>query len=282
MMIKSLLSFIALSTTLFASHLANIPQGGGPENVVASDIDPANEWLFEGLETKQQQDQVDNDPLELMNRAIYSFNKTFVDGLVLKPISVLYRDTVHEDAKKGIENFVNNTMMPLQVVNFALQADGTRALHGILRFILNTTVGLFGLLDPATELGFPNYDTSFNETLTSWGVETGPYLMIPFLGPSSFRGAAGYGGDWLVNPVRYYVNDRHHRYNRHGQQVYIFWALYGIYIVKERAKLIDMVNDIDKTSKDPYVSIRNYYFQQQEKVKKRVEERRKDNAAERA
>jgi phospholipid-binding lipoprotein MlaA len=280
-MVRVVILFAALSVYGQASHTADIPVAGGPEKLVATDVGANNAWLFDGLDKKEDAPQGE-DPLEQVNRPLYALNHTFVEGLVLRPLSVLYRDTVNNTAKEGIENFTANLFLPLQTMNHTLQGDGERAFHSIFRFVINSTVGLLGLLDAASKLGFPDYETSFNETLTTWGMESGPYLVLPVFGPSCFRGAAGLGGDWAMNPWRIYVSNTHRRTNRHGQEAYLLLALYGVDTVCRYAHIAGMVNDSDKTSKDPYVSIRNYYFQQQRKIEARVAARKKNNAAERA
>jgi phospholipid-binding lipoprotein MlaA len=281
---KIFLLSLSINALLASSVMDTSVQKPGPENLATEPVSDKNAWLFEGLdENNPEIKSVDSvDPLEPMNRAFYSFNRTFVDGLVLKPLACLYRDTVHDKAKEGTENFIANMSLPLQTINHTLQMDGTRAFHSVFRLVINTTVGLFGLMDPASRLGFPNYETSFNETLTTWGLESGPYLMLPFVGPSSFRGVWGTGGDWFLNPWRFYTNNKKRFSNRHGQERYLFLSLYGANIVAVRSKLIGMVNDIDQTSKDPYVSIRNYYFQQQKKMEDKIKERRKKEEIERS
>lgn len=280
-MVRAVILFVALSVYGQASHGGDVPATGGPEKLAAADVDANNAWLFEGLDKREEAPQGE-DPLEPINRHLYAFNHTFVEGLVLRPLSILYRDTVNNTAKEGIENFTANLFLPLQTINHTLQGDGERAFHSVFRFVINSTVGLLGLMDAAKELGFPDYETSFNETLATWGVESGPYLVLPVFGPSCFRGAAGLGGDWAMNPWGIYVSNKHRRTNRHGQEAYLLWALYGVDVISRYAKIVGMVDDIDQSSKDPYVSIRNYYFQQQRKIEARVAARKKNNAAERA
>lgn len=142
-----------------------------------------------------QQDQVDlinqyADPLEGFNRRMYYFNAK-LDRYVLLPLVAGYKAVTPDPVEKGVSNFFSNLGEVNTLVNALLQAKGKVALTTTGRFLVNSTVGLFGLLDPATEMGLYREEEDFGQTLGRWGVSPGPYLILPALGPSSLRDAGG-------------------------------------------------------------------------------------------
>ena len=126
------------------------------------------------------------DPLERMNRATYSFNNA-IDRAVLKPVATGYRDHVPELIRNGIDNVLENLAFPTTIVNDLLQLKIGDTLIDLSRFVVNTTIGLGGILDPASHVGLPRNDEDFGQTLGRWGVPSGPFLVLPFFGPSSVR-----------------------------------------------------------------------------------------------
>ena len=138
---------------------------------------------------------------------------------------------------------------------------------------MNTTFGLFGLIDFAEFIGISEETTNFNETLASWGVETGPYIMLPVLGPTTFRGGYGYAFDWFADPVRIFATYSKSSVNRHHQFSSWSWWVTGLYVTSIRAELLGSLDDIDATSADPYVTIRSIVFQRQEKINNKFKER---------
>lgn len=243
-------------------------------------IDDALAVLEESKENTLADKPVD-DTLEHVNRPLYHFNRV-IDGLLFRPLAVLWRDVVHDDIKKGVNNFISNLFMPIQTINLILQGEGAKAFESLFRFGTNSTVGLLGVMDPATEIGWTDPKTNFNETLVKWGVEEGPYVMVPFLGPMCMRSLVGIGVDWAMDPLRLYVNNTHHDGNHHGQEKNLYWGVYAVDFVSKRAELIGVVDDLDKNSPDTYVAIREYYIQTQRNVEEKVAKRRINNAAARS
>ncbi len=250
--------------------VAGEPPELGAENIIITiSDDEESTWWGNLEEDKNPQSPEERDPLEPANRLFFYFNRV-IDGLVLKPAAILYEDTVHDTAKVGISNLIDNAFAPLSFVNYTLQGNGSQAATTFFRFLINTTVGIFGLVDVAKEMGLNAKPTTMNETLITWGVEAGPYLMLPFIGPTTFRGAYGKLGDWAANPVSYFVNNKHRRHNKHKQQRYILYALYGLDIVNRRAQLIDALNDVERNSLDPYVTVRSMFLQRQDAFEREV------------
>ncbi len=129
-----------------------------------------------------------------MNRSIYRFN-SYADRYVLNPAVSAYEFIFPSIVRKGISNFFTNFDNIQTVINEILQARPVSALQTTGRFVVNTTVGIAGLWDPATPIGIPQHYEDFGQTLGRWGVGTGPYLVLPFLGPSFARDAVGKGVD---------------------------------------------------------------------------------------
>jgi phospholipid-binding lipoprotein MlaA len=131
-------------------------------------------------------EEVSQDPWEGFNRAIFTFNDT-LDQYILKPVAKGYRYITPNFVDNGITNFFGNLQEPLVIVNDLLQGKFLQAGQDTLRFIINSTVGIVGLLDVASKMDLPAHDEDFGQTLGHWGVPSGPYIMLPFLGPSTVR-----------------------------------------------------------------------------------------------
>ena len=190
------------------------------------------------------------DPLEPMNRAIYHFNDG-LDKVVLKPVATVYKGILPQFVRTGITNFYNNLYDVLTALNNLLQGKIGDAASDVGRIALNTTVGLAGFIDVATEVGLEKHKEDFGQTLGRWGIASGPYLQIPFFGPSSFRDAAGSFVDLKLDPV--YWIWLHHVPTRNS-----VWALY---IVNLRANLLDSTKILEEAALDPYEFQRDAYLQ---------------------
>lgn len=140
------------------------------------------------------------DPYESWNRKVYGFNDA-VDRAVLKPTAKAYVKVLPTEVRTGIGNFIDNLFYPRVIANDLLQAKWTHAGRDTTRFLLNSTFGLAGLLDPATMVGLERRNEDFGQTLGYWGLGQGPYLMLPFLGPSTPRELGGMAGDYVINPL---------------------------------------------------------------------------------
>lgn len=143
-----------------------------------------------------------SDPLEPVNRAVYSFNEK-ADRYVLKPVAEGYDWAVPSLVRRGIANFFGNLFYPTVLVNDLLQLKFQMLAQDFSRFVLNTTFGLGGFIDVATPGGLPANDEDFGQTLGYWGVGPGWYLMLPLLGPSDNRDLIGRVGDGFANPLNY-------------------------------------------------------------------------------
>jgi len=146
-----------------------------------------------------------NDPSEVQNRAVFDFNVA-VDRTVMRPVSAGAAAILPEPVLQGIDNVASNLDQPRYVLNNLLQLRFEEALQNTWRFAINSTVGLGGLLDPASGIGLYEADTDFGETLHIWGVPEGEYVVLPILGPSTSRDTVGYVVDRAMNPVRVFIN----------------------------------------------------------------------------
>lgn len=142
-----------------------------------------------------------NDPLEKVNRTFFNINEK-VDEVALKPIALTYSKTP-DPIKNGITNFFRNLKEIDNTLNQVLQGKPKYAVNDLSRFLINSTLGIGGFLDPASSMGLERHDEDFGQTLGLWGVSPGPYLMVPFLGPSSTR-------DLLSRPISSFLEVTFH------------------------------------------------------------------------
>lgn len=192
----------------------------------------------------------DADPLEKLNRATYAFNDA-LDRMLARPAAKAYRKVVPEPARNAISNAVANLEYPTTALNDALQGKFRDAGSDTLRFLVNSTIGIGGLADPATKFGLPANDEDFGQTLGRWGVPTGPYLVLPFLGPSNLRDAPGRVADRYTN-ARHYIGA--------GSTEL---ALLGVDVLDKRTSLL-AADDALRRAFDPYALVRDAYLQRRE------------------
>lgn len=148
---------------------------------------------------------VNNDPLEPVNRAVFEFNQV-VDGMVLEPAAIMYRDFVPTPARHGVRNFLTNLRQPFFMVNLLLQGEGGAALDTFGRFMTNTMLGGAGFFDVASTAGMPQTSwQDYGVTFGKWGVPDGPYLMLPLLGPSNPRDLTGTVAEFLAGDPLFLV-----------------------------------------------------------------------------
>ena len=189
----------------------------------------------------------DSDPLEPVNRSVDSFNQV-VDRVALKPLAQGYDAVTAPEVKTVIGNFFSNLDDIAVAVNNLLQGKPKAAGSDITRFALNTTIGIVGLADVATELGFYKNDEDFGQTLGVWGVGSGPYLVLPLLGPSSLRDAPARFVDAPLDPLYHYDNTRARN------------SLLVINVVQTRARLLPATDLVDRIALDKYAFVRDAYL----------------------
>ncbi len=189
------------------------------------------------------------DPLEGWNRGVQTVND-HLDDYVMKPVAKGYQRITPTFMDRGITNFFNNVDDISVVANDFLQAKFLQGGQDAGRFLVNTTVGMGGLFDVASKMNMPKHNEDLDQTLGAWGVPTGPYLVLPFMGPSSPRGAVGLGGNIAANPINWI------------SPAAIPWGVGALFTVDTRADLLSATKIADEASVDRYEFIRNAYFQQ--------------------
>lgn len=188
------------------------------------------------------------DPIEGFNRAVFAFNDT-VDKAVVKPVAQGYEAVVPLPGRAGITNFFSNVGDVFIAVNNLLQGKAGEAVSDIGRVAVNSTVGILGLFDIASELGLEKHEEDFGQTLGRWGVGDGAYVVLPFLGPRTLRDTAGFVVDTYADPV-YYVSDVPTRN-----------ILIGTRFVNNRAQLLPAEKVLDEAALDKYAYVRDAYLQ---------------------
>jgi phospholipid-binding lipoprotein MlaA len=188
------------------------------------------------------------DPLEPLNRAVFTFNDN-VDRAVLKPVAQGYRTVVPQLARTGVSNFFSNLEDVWISANNLMQGKVEFALGDLLRFTFNSTFGLLGVLDVASEMGLEKHNEDFGQTLGRWGVGAGAYLVLPLLGPATVRDACGRVADWQGDVV----GNLDHVPTRN--------TLYGARVVNDRANLFDATGILEEAALDKYTFVRDSWLQ---------------------
>ncbi|MCF6272300.1 MAG: VacJ family lipoprotein [Rhodobacteraceae bacterium] len=191
------------------------------------------------------------DPFESSNRAVHEFNK-MIDTAVVGPVATVYGAFVPEDIQMIVDNTASNLGQPNAFINHLLQGNGDGASTTLTRFLLNSTLGIAGLFDPAAGMGIFDDPTDFGETLGVWGVSEGPYLELPILGPSTVRASVGVAVDLAINPLNYIVTK---------EQAYYLLALRGVNLIGKRNTYDDLISVLLYESADSYAAQRLTYMQ---------------------
>lgn len=188
------------------------------------------------------------DPLEPVNRGIYTFNEA-VDTTLLKPAAELYRGLVPRLVRTGVSNVFSNINDVIVALNNLLQGKVTNAASDTGRFLVNSTIGLLGIFDVATPLGLPKNNEDFGQTLGWWGVGDGPYIVLPIFGPSNVRDTFGLVVDVLTDPISYIEPTRDRN------------IVMGVRAVNRRSELLEASKILETAALDPYQFVRDAYLQ---------------------
>jgi phospholipid-binding lipoprotein MlaA len=194
-----------------------------------------------------------DDPLQNFNRKVYAFND-FADRAAIRPVAVGYRKITNETTRRLFSNFFANIESPITIVNDVLQANVKEAAKASSRLIINSTIGVVGLFDPASELGIQASATDFGVTLAKWGVPEGPYLVLPLYGSTTFRDLGKIPVDgYYLDPLTIYA--RNHDFNFHAE-----YAPTLLYLITLRSTGIDAEGLLEGVY-DPYIFYRDAYRQ---------------------
>ena len=219
---------------------------------------------------KVEQVKETNDPLEPMNRYFFDVN-LFLQEFALKPAAAWYNAALPQPAQNGVHNFLGNLKQPWTLVNDALQGHFDRAGEAGTRFLINSTLGIGGLFDWATGWGYPEHTEDFGQTLAVWGLHSGPYLMLPLIGPSDVRDAAALPVDWYADPVNVMVTNyfpipghSHPRSPHHVEYTWFPTARGFAEAVDSQARNGEAIDQLKKQSMDFYATVRSIYRQRRD------------------
>jgi phospholipid-binding lipoprotein MlaA len=193
-----------------------------------------------------------SDPIEPLNRAVFSFNTVF-DKVAVRPVAILYRGILPEFVRNRIAYSLDNLSMPVTTINNILQFEFGKAGVSTARFVINSTIGILGFFDPASYFGLEADYEDFGQTLAVWGVPTGPYIVLPFLGPSTPRDFTGLLSTSLIDPT-YQVG------NSTNRDLFRSYRM-GVGVVNFRSENIEIFDDLQNNSIDYYAAVRSFYNQ---------------------
>jgi phospholipid-binding lipoprotein MlaA len=202
-------------------------------------------------EAKAEFEQI-NDPLEPTNRVIFTVND-HLNEYFLEPLAQGYRFVVPSFGRDRVSDFLDNLKMPVYLANDLLQGNVTMAGATLERFVLNSSFGVFGIMDVAQPMGIPGHQSDFGQTLGVWGLGEGPYLVLPLFGPSNPRDAVGMAADSYLDPLDYYLET--------GGRHWMYWTRAGMGALSQYDAYRDALDDIKRTSLDYYSAMRSLYRQ---------------------
>lgn len=186
--------------------------------------------------------------MEPFNRVVFQFNEDF-DTAFLKPVAKGYQAITPAPVDRGITNFFQNLADVRNAVNNALQFKMGRAFTSVGRIVVNSTVGVLGFVDVASNLDLPKYNEDFGQTLGAWGIGPGPYVVLPFIGPSTGRDTIGFVADWFTDPLTY-MNDGG-----------VAWGGKGLRVIDRRADLLAASRVLEEAALDRYSFVRDAFLQ---------------------
>jgi phospholipid-binding lipoprotein MlaA len=190
----------------------------------------------------------ERDPFEGFNRGVYRFNETF-DEYVAKPVATGYRKALHAEIRVRVGNFFSNVQDIFIGVNNFLQGKFEDGVNDWARFVFNSTFGVFGLHDFASDAGLEKHNEDFGQTFGRWGSPPGPYLILPFLGSSTVRDGLGTAVDWYAAPLA------------EVRPIELRNSLLALYLVNTRADLLEASRILEEAALDKYVFQRDAYLQ---------------------
>lgn len=233
---KASIRIFCVVVAAFAVGCASTPDPGAPNDPSASQV---------------ADDSDSEDPWEGFNRSMFWFNEK-ADIYALRPVAVGWDWLMPQIVQTGFKNIFANIRFPVHFANNLFQAKPMEATRHLGRFLLNSTMGLGGMLDPATAIGLDARNEDFAQTLGYWGVPAGPYLVLPFIGPGSPRHTVGRAADTFSQPISYFV------------PFYIWAGVGATNVINTRARFIEEIDENRRTALDFYVFQRNAYMSYRE------------------
>ncbi len=208
-------------------------------------------------------DANESDPWEGMNRGIFGFNEGF-DRWIAEPIAKGVDFITPDPIERAIRRFFVNTLFPVRFANDLLQAKPVAAAEDLGRFVINTTIGLAGFFDPASKFGLEGHTEDFGQTLGFWGIPAGPYLVLPFIGPSGPRDGVGFIADAAARVYPFFV------------PMWVSSAVTATDLVNRRSLALDTIAEERQSALDYYAAVRNAYINYREN---QVRDREEDESA---
>ncbi len=200
--------------------------------------------------------------LESYNRAMFSFNDK-LDKFIIRPVAKGYRAVTNEFVRERVSNFFNNIDEPISAVNHMLQGEFANTGNNLGRFTLNTTLGGLGLFDVASSVGLEKKKTGFDETLATWCIPDGPFIVLPVFGPSTPRAAAGFVVDGYSSPMYWVANESG------GEDKWLaYYSASGLKYVNLMAENIKFLESLEEGAVDYYETVKSTYLQNRNKLKK--------------
>jgi phospholipid-binding lipoprotein MlaA len=243
-----------LAALLFLLLLAGAPASGQEATTQEETAQQATSQEVAALTSDTDQGAAGTDPWEGMNRGIFTFNET-LDRWILEPVATGWDFVMPDPVERAIVRFFANARFPVVFVNDLLQAKPLAAAQDLGRFALNTTAGIGGLFDPASQVAWlPAHDEDFGQTLGFWGVPPGPYLVLPVLGPSNPRDTGGLVVDSVTLVYPYFL------------PFYVNAASTAVNLVNRRSRLLETIREERAAAFDFYAAARNAYVQHRENV----------------
>jgi len=190
----------------------------------------------------------EGDPFESYNRAMFQFNEG-VDEYIMRPVARGYDAAIPDPVKTGVSNFFSNLDDIFVIINDLLQFKFKQAVSDTSRFLFNSTIGLYGLIDVSTEFGLPKHNEDFGQTFATWGIGEGPYIVLPFFGPRTTRGTAGFVVESIYDPVYQIENDD------------VMWSTVALRAVDLRYQLLQASRVVDQAALDKYSFVRDAFLQ---------------------
>ena len=199
----------------------------------------------------------EDDPLEPINRAVFGFNEV-IDDVVLEPVAKGYKYVTPDPIEDSVSNFFNNLGEINTIINSTLQLKFDKTLSASGRLMINSTFGILGLFDVATKMGIEKHNEDFGQTLGYYGIPSGPYLVLPFFGPSSFRDAPSFFVDIQMEKE---ISPVHTELHHEERQV-----IQATNVIDTRANLLQATKILDTAAKDKYIFLRESYLQKRAKM----------------
>lgn len=236
--------FIAIFMCLAVTGCSN------KKGAVDEKLDSKRGSIF--LSGAQDPDEI-SDPIEPVNRAIFWFNDV-LDKIVLRPVAIMYRDLLPKSTQKNSHGILTHVREPITFVNDLLQLNFQRAGTTFKRFTVNTVFGMWGAFNAAERWGIPYHKEDFGQTFAVWGMPVGPYLCVPFFGPSSVRDFSGFAVGSLVDPINLTT-----KINQVGYTISAGRTL--VEVVDRRSSLLAFTDRLEAESVDYYAATRSLYWQ---------------------